>query len=66
MAGKHFDLDLDTMLGDVNASNIVIPSQKAIKSYVDKKHQEVRDEIDARLQGGTIVQTLITFRDWSK
>lgn len=66
MAGKHFDLDIDTTLGDTNASNIVIPSQKAIKSYVDTKHQAIMDELDARFQEGEIIQTLITFRDWSK
>ena len=31
----HFDLDIDSTLGGNNASDYVIPSQKAIKDYVD-------------------------------
>lgn len=31
----NYDLDVDTTLGGSNASDYVIPSQKAIKSYVD-------------------------------
>ena len=31
----HFDLDIDSTLGGDNASDYVIPSQKAIKDYVD-------------------------------
>lgn len=32
---KNYDLDIDTTLGGSNASDYVIPSQKAIKAYVD-------------------------------
>lgn len=32
---NHYDLDIDTTLGGNNASDYVIPSQKAIKDYVD-------------------------------
>lgn len=31
----HYDLDIDTTLGGNDASDYVIPSQKAIKAYVD-------------------------------
>lgn len=31
----NFDLDIDTTLGGNNASDYVVPSQKAIKAYVD-------------------------------
>lgn len=31
----NYDLDIDTSLGGSNASDYVIPSQKAIKTYVD-------------------------------
>lgn len=31
----NYDLDIDTTLGGSNASDYIIPSQKAIKSYVD-------------------------------
>lgn len=32
---KNYDLDIDTTLGGNNASDYIIPSQKAIKTYVD-------------------------------
>ena len=32
---QHYDLDIDTSLGGNNASDYIIPSQKAIKDYVD-------------------------------
>jgi hypothetical protein len=32
---KNYDLDIDTTLGGNSASDYIIPSQKAIKSYVD-------------------------------
>lgn len=32
---KNYDLDIDTTLGGNNASDLVVPSQKAIKTYVD-------------------------------
>lgn len=31
----YFDLDIDTTLGGSSASDYVVPSQKAIKDYVD-------------------------------
>lgn len=42
MPGKHFDLDLDKELGGQQASDITIASQKAVKSYVDKSHEELQ------------------------
>lgn len=33
----NYDLDIDTTLGGNNASDYIIPSQKAIKSYVDNQ-----------------------------
>lgn len=41
MPGKHYDLDLDNKLGSNNASDIRIPSQKAVKEYVDNKVAEI-------------------------
>jgi hypothetical protein len=41
MPGKHFDLDLDKTLGGEQASDITIASQKAVKSYVDKSHEDL-------------------------
>lgn len=35
VATNHYDLDIDTTLGGNNASDYIIPSQKAIKNYVD-------------------------------
>lgn len=32
---EHYDLDTDTLLGGNSASDLIIPSQKAIKTYVD-------------------------------
>lgn len=32
--GKYFDLDTDSTLGGVNASDYVIASQKAVKTYL--------------------------------
>ncbi len=43
----NYDLDIDTTLGGNNASDYVIPSQKAIKSYVDNNSGG----------GGTVDQT---------
>lgn len=31
----NYDLDIDTTLGGNNASDYIVPSQKAIKAYVD-------------------------------
>lgn len=43
----NYDLDVDTTLGGNNASDYIIPSQKAIKSYVDNNSGG----------GGTVDQT---------
>ena len=62
MPGKHFDLDLSNNLGGEKPSDIFIPSQKAVKTYVDteintvdqkvtnkadKTHTQASDTIDA-------------------
>ena len=41
---RYYNLDMDTTLGGVNASNTVLPSQKAIKTYVDER--ELNDLAD--------------------
>lgn len=41
MPAKHFDLNLDELLGNESASDYYIPSQKAIKTYVDKKFDQI-------------------------
>ena len=43
----NYDLDIDNTLGGINASDYVIPSQKAIKTYVDNNSGG----------GGTVDQT---------
>ena len=40
----NFDLDIDTTLGGNNASDYIIPSQKAIKSYVDNNSGSTVDQ----------------------
>lgn len=40
----HFDLDIDSTLGGDNASDYVIPSQKAIKDYVDNNTGSTVDQ----------------------
>lgn len=32
---NHYDLDSDSLLGGSSASDLIIPSQKAVKTYVD-------------------------------
>ena len=44
MAGKYLDLDLDKNLGGNKPSDTTVPSQAAIKSYVDNKVSEVVTE----------------------
>ena len=39
---RYLNLDMDTTLGGVNASDEVISSQKAIKTYVD---ENIKDNI---------------------
>lgn len=38
---KNYDLDIDTTLGGSNASDYIISSQKAIKSYIDNSIPDV-------------------------
>ena len=47
MPGKHLDLDLDNNLGGDNPADVYIPSQKAIKTYVDGEITVVNGKIDA-------------------
>lgn len=57
----HFDLDIDTTLGGNNASDYVIPSQKAIKSYVDNNSSgggivdQTYDGTSANAQSGVAI-----------
>ena len=51
MASKHFDLNIDKKLGGDNASNLHIPSQKAVKEYVDDT---------------VATKTVVTFRIWEE
>lgn len=37
MAGKHYDLDINAELGGEESKDYYIPSQKAVKTYVDTK-----------------------------
>ena len=51
MAGKYLDLDLDKNLGGNKPSDTTVPSQAAIKSYVDNLmssivHRVNREHID--------------------
>lgn len=41
--GKHYDLDVDGTLA--NNSDITIPSQKAVKTYVDNNKTVVDDAL---------------------
>lgn len=50
---KNYDLDIDTTLGGNNASDYVIPSQKAIKSYVDN-HSGGGSSTDVQINGTSI------------
>lgn len=49
----NYDLDIDTTLGGNNASDYVIPSQKAIKSYVDN-HSGGGTATDVQINGTSI------------
>jgi len=49
MDTKRYDLSIDNTLGSSNASHVVIPSQKAIKEYVDNK---INDSTISITQGG--------------
>ena len=60
VATNHYDLDIDTTLGGNNASNYIIPSQKAIKSYVDNNSgstvDQVFDSTSANAQSGIAIE----------
>lgn len=45
MATKFFNLDTDTNLGNANASDNIVASQKAIKSYIDNEVTAINGEI---------------------
>lgn len=57
----NFDLDVDTTLGGNNASDYIIPSQKAIKSYVDNNSggsgtvDQTYDSTSANAQSGVAI-----------
>ena len=61
VATPNFDLDIDTTLGGNNASDYVIPSQKAIKSYVDNNSggggtvDQTYDATSANAQSGVAI-----------
>lgn len=69
----HFDLDIDSTLGGNNASDYVIPSQKAIKDYVDNNTgstvDQTYDPASTNAQSGTAVAGAIAqsviIRTWS-
>lgn len=61
---KNYDLDIDTTLGGSNASDYIIPSQKAIKSYTDNAisgassiYQLIAQNMNTLAQSGTIALT---------
>lgn len=60
----HFDLDIDSTLGGNNASDYVIPSQKAIKDYVDNNTggtvDQTYDPTSTNAQAGTAVAEALT------
>ena len=54
---KHYDLDIDATLGENNASNNVISSQKAIKSYIDNNlssYEPILKTVNILSTSGTI------------
>lgn len=57
---KNYDLDLDTTLGGSNASDYIIPSQRAIKAYIDNTlafYQLIAPPINSLSTSGTIELT---------
>lgn len=75
MPGKHFDLDLDANLGGNNPNDNFIPSQKAVKTYIDNVTPTVTDTYSATssdaMSGKAVASalsqvggTVITFRAW--
>lgn len=62
---KNYDLDIDTNLGGSNASDYTIPSQKAIKTYVDNNAgggtvDQVYDSTSANAQSGIAISGALT------
>lgn len=55
MPSKHYDLDTNKNLGGNSASDVYIPSQKAVKEYVDKTVTDATKEQS---------KTKIIFRSW--
>lgn len=51
---KNYDLDIDTTLGGNNASDYIIPSQKAIKTYVDNNSGGGGSSTDVQINGTSI------------
>lgn len=54
---KNYDLDIDTTLGGSSASDYIIPSQKAIKTYVDSgltSYQLIAQSMTALSASGSI------------
>ena len=60
----NYDLDVDTSLGGSSASDYVIPSQKAIKSYVDNNSgvivDQTFDSTSANAQSGVAIAGELT------
>lgn len=52
---KYLNLDTDSTLGGDNASDSVIPSQRAIKTYVDNAVPHITVESDA--EGDVVLST---------
>ena len=47
MSGKFYNLDTDGTLGGQNPADIIVSSQKAVRTYVDGEIDSVNDKIDA-------------------
>lgn len=48
MATKFFNLDTDINLGDANASDNIVASQKAIKTYIDNEVSDINTALDGK------------------
>lgn len=60
---NHYDLDSDSLLGGNSASDLIIPSQKAVKTYVDNSGGTVDQTFDgtsANAQSGVAIETALT------
>ena len=77
VASQRYDLAIDTNLGGNNTSDYVIPSQKAVKTYVDSLGVGDLSGVSlSNLSSGQVLgyngtnwvntnQTSVTIRDWS-